>query len=92
LKNKHDKHPDKNADENYKKREKDVDDAEKEKMKKKAEEDIPDGPHADNKRRALFMAKVITEANDKIDTPIPALLTELNAMGKTMKGVPPRTF
>jgi hypothetical protein len=77
---------DKKASENYKKHENDVDDAEKKKLKKDADEDVPDGPDSDSKRRALFMAKVITEANDKVDTPAAGLIAELMPL-KAMKGV-----
>jgi hypothetical protein len=77
---------DKKASENYKKHENDVDDAEKKKLKKDADDDVPDGPDSDSKRRALFMAKVITEANDKVDTPAAGLIAELMPL-KAMKGV-----
>ncbi len=76
----------KKASENYKKHENDIDDAEKKKLKKDADEDVPDGPDSDSKRRALFMAKVITEANDKVDTPVEALMAELSPL-VLMKGV-----
>ncbi len=76
----------KKASENYKKHENDVDDADKKKLKKDADEDVPDGPDSDSKRRALFMAKVITEANDKVDTPVAGLLAELAPLS-AMKGV-----
>ena len=42
--------------------------------------------HSDSKRKALIAAKIITEANDKVDTPIPALLLELQTL-RTFKGV-----
>ncbi|MCA6363913.1 MAG: hypothetical protein IM638_12815 [Bacteroidetes bacterium] len=76
------------ADDNFEKREGDVDDAQKKKLKEDADKDVPDGPDSANKRRALFMAKVITEANDKIDTPVAGLLAELAPLS-AMKGVPP---
>jgi hypothetical protein len=46
-------------------------------MKDETDKDIPDGPNKDSKRKALLAAKIIAEANDKVDTPVAALLTEL---------------
>jgi hypothetical protein len=74
------------ADDNFEKREGVVDDAQKKKMKEEADKDVPDGPDSVNKRRALFMAKVITTANDAADVPIDATLAELMPL-TLMKGV-----
>jgi len=71
---------------NLKKHEGEVDDATKKKMKDETDKDIPDGPNKDSKRKALLAAKIIAEANDKVDTPVAALLAELLPL-KAFKGV-----
>ncbi len=71
---------------NLKKYEDDVDASTKKKMEEKADGDVDKGKNHDSKAQALMMARVITEANDKIDTPIPALMAELAPL-KAMKGV-----
>ncbi|WP_343605920.1 polymorphic toxin type 47 domain-containing protein [Fluviicola sp.] len=55
-------------------------------MKEDADADVDKGKNHDSKAKALMMARVITEANDKVDTPIPALLAELAPL-KAIKGV-----
>jgi hypothetical protein len=56
-------------------------------MKEEADNEIPKtDKHSDSKRKALIAAKIITEANDKVDTPIPALMAELLPL-KAFKGV-----
>jgi hypothetical protein len=81
--NKADEEPDLD---NLKKHEGEVDDATKKKMKDETDKDIPDGPNKDSKRKALLAAKIIAEANDKVDTPVAALLAELLPL-KAFKGV-----
>ncbi|MGL5892777.1 MAG: hypothetical protein ACRC3B_22985, partial [Bacteroidia bacterium] len=76
----------KKASENYKKHEDEVSDTDKKKLKEDADKDVGDGPDSDSKRRALFMAKVITEANDAADVPVDATLAELMPL-TLMKGV-----
>ncbi len=71
---------------NFKKYEDNVDPAKKKKMKEDADGEVGKGKDHDSKVKALVMARVITEANDKIDTPVPALLTLLAPL-KAMKGV-----
>lgn len=69
-----------------KKYEDDVDASTKKKMKDKADSDIEKGPNHKSKMKALVMARIITQSNDKLDTPVPALLTELSPL-RAMKGV-----
>ena len=64
----------------------DVDDATKKKMRDKADNEVEKGPNHNSKTKALVMARIITETNDQIDTPIPLLKTELAPL-KAMKGV-----
>ncbi len=70
----------------FKKYEDKVDDSTKKKMKDDADSEVPKGKNHDSKTAALVMARIIAESNDKIDTPVSALLIELRAL-KTMKGV-----
>ncbi|MBU3661496.1 MAG: hypothetical protein FGM14_16650, partial [Flavobacteriales bacterium] len=71
---------------NFKKYEDNVDPAKKKKMKEDADAEVGKGKDHDSKVKALVMARVITEANDKIDTPVTVLLTLLAPL-KAMKGV-----
>ncbi|WP_343605914.1 DUF4157 domain-containing protein [Fluviicola sp.] len=71
---------------NFKKYEDDVDASQKQKMKDDADAEVKKGKDHDSKSKALMMARVIAEANDELDTPIPALLAELAPL-KAMKGV-----
>lgn len=64
----------------------DVDDATKKKMRDKADNEVEKGPNHNSKTKALVMARIITETNDQIDTPIPVLMAELAPL-KAMKGV-----
>jgi hypothetical protein len=72
--------------EKLKKYEDKVDDSTKKKMKEDADSDVKKGKDHDNKAKALMMARLIIAANDKIDTPISGLLTELAPL-KAIKGV-----
>ncbi|WP_341902088.1 DUF4157 domain-containing protein [Fluviicola taffensis] len=69
-----------------KKYEDDVDASTKKKMEDKADGDIEKGKNHKSKMKALVMARIITETNDKLDTPVPALLAELAPL-RAMKGV-----
>ena len=71
---------------NFKKYEDNVDPAKKKKMKEDADAEVGKGKNHDSKVKALVMARVITEANDKIDTLVTVLLTFLAPL-KAMKGV-----
>jgi hypothetical protein len=55
-------------------------------MEEDADTDVKKGKDHDSKAKALVMARVIVASNDKIDTPIPALMLELAPL-KAMKGV-----
>ena len=55
-------------------------------MKEDADAEVGKGKNHDSKVKALVMARVITEANDKIDTLVTVLLTFLAPL-KAMKGV-----
>ncbi|WP_341902091.1 hypothetical protein [Fluviicola taffensis] len=71
---------------NFKKYEDDVDASTKQKMKNDADSEVQKGKNHDSKAKALLMAMIITEANDKIDTPVSALMLELSPL-KALKGV-----
>jgi hypothetical protein len=71
---------------NFKKYEDEVDPSTKKKMEEDADADVKKGKDHDSKAKALMMARVIVASNDKIDTPIPALMLELAPL-KAMKGV-----
>ncbi|MBU3661494.1 MAG: hypothetical protein FGM14_16640 [Flavobacteriales bacterium] len=55
-------------------------------MKEYADAEVGKGKDHDSKVKALVMSRVVTEANDKIDTLVPVLLTLLAPL-KAMKGV-----
>ncbi len=63
-----------------------VDPSTKKKMKDKADGEVEKGPNHNSKTKALVMARIIAESNDKIDTPVAVLMGELAAL-KAMKGV-----
>jgi hypothetical protein len=71
---------------NMKKYEDDVDESTKNKMKDEADGEVSKGKNHDSKAKALVMTRMIVAANDKVDTPIPALMAELAPL-KAMKGV-----
>ena len=64
----------------------DVDDATKKKMRDKADNEVEKGPNHDSKTKALIMARIITQTNDELNTPVPILLAELSPL-KSLKGV-----
>jgi hypothetical protein len=69
-----------------KKYEDDVDPSTKKKMKDKADGEVEKGPNHNSKTKALVMARIIAETNDKVDTPVLGLMAELAPL-KAMKGV-----
>jgi hypothetical protein len=71
---------------NLKKYEDEVDPSTKKKMEEDADTDVKKGKDHDSKAKALMMARVIAESNDKIDTPVAVLKAELAPL-KAMKGV-----
>lgn len=71
---------------NFKKYEDDISRSKKKKMEDDADAEVGKGKNHDSKTKALVMARIIAEANDKIDTPVPLLLAELAPL-KAMKGV-----
>ncbi|MGV3613140.1 MAG: hypothetical protein ACO1N0_19420 [Fluviicola sp.] len=77
--------PEKDLDD-LKKYEDKVDDSTKKKMKKDADSDVDKGKNHNSKAKALMMARIVAEANDKVDTPIPVLIAELATI-KALKGV-----
>lgn len=77
--------PEKDLDD-LKKYEDKVDDSTKKKMKKDADSDVDKGKNHNSKTKALMMARIVAEANDKIDAPIPVVMAELAPI-KAMKGV-----
>ncbi len=70
----------------YAKYEDQVDGSSKERMYDKAKREVGDGPNSGGKSRTLVLARIIAEANDRINTPVSILMAELAPL-KAVKGV-----